>query len=95
VLATARLTLQAALPDELADRVRALEDRFHRDAPAWFREADADGWVRVEMRVEPSAVAVGDLLKLPGLWAPHPVSSAVPPVTPPSAASPGPHPIAS
>ncbi len=40
VLATARLKLQAALPAELADRARALEDRFHLDAPAWFREAD-------------------------------------------------------
>ncbi|MFJ2744924.1 helix-turn-helix transcriptional regulator [Streptomyces sp. NPDC087440] len=40
VLATARLKLQAALPAELAQRARALEDRFHLDAPAWFREAD-------------------------------------------------------
>ncbi|CAM5434151.1 transcriptional regulator [Streptomyces spiroverticillatus] len=40
VLATARLKLQAALPAELADRARVLEDRFHLDAPAWFREAD-------------------------------------------------------
>ncbi|GAA3487143.1 helix-turn-helix transcriptional regulator [Streptomyces cremeus] len=40
VLATARLKLQAALPAELAVRARVLEDRFHLDAPAWFREAD-------------------------------------------------------
>ncbi|MCX5205203.1 WYL domain-containing protein [Streptomyces sp. NBC_00237] len=40
VLATARLKLQAALPAELAERTRVLEDRFHLDAPTWFREAD-------------------------------------------------------
>lgn len=40
VLATARLKLQAALPAELAERARRVEDRFHLDAPAWFRDAD-------------------------------------------------------
>ncbi|WP_344323157.1 helix-turn-helix transcriptional regulator [Kitasatospora putterlickiae] len=40
VLTTARLKLQAALPAELADRTRRVEDRFHLDAPAWFRDAD-------------------------------------------------------
>lgn len=40
VLATAQLKLQAALPAELADRARRIQDRFHLDAPAWFRDAD-------------------------------------------------------
>lgn len=40
VLATAQLKLQAALPAGLADRARRLQDRFHLDAPAWFRDAD-------------------------------------------------------
>ncbi len=40
VLATAQLKLQAALPAGLADRSRRIQDRFHLDAPAWFREAD-------------------------------------------------------
>ncbi|WP_030674265.1 YafY family protein [Streptomyces rimosus] len=40
VLATAQLKLQAALPPGLADRTRRLQDRFHLDAPAWFRDAD-------------------------------------------------------
>jgi predicted DNA-binding transcriptional regulator YafY len=40
VLATAQLKLQAALPSELAERTRRLQDRFHLDAPAWFRDAD-------------------------------------------------------
>ncbi|MEU7260329.1 WYL domain-containing protein [Streptomyces rimosus] len=40
VLATAQLKLQAALPPGPADRARRLQDRFHLDAPAWFRDAD-------------------------------------------------------
>ncbi|MFF8774232.1 helix-turn-helix transcriptional regulator [Kitasatospora sp. NPDC015120] len=40
VLTTAQLKLQAALPAELADRTRRVQDRFHLDAPAWFRDAD-------------------------------------------------------
>jgi predicted DNA-binding transcriptional regulator YafY len=40
VLATAQLKLQAALPAGLADRARRVQDRFHLDAPAWFRTAD-------------------------------------------------------
>ncbi|MFJ6750385.1 helix-turn-helix transcriptional regulator [Streptomyces sp. NPDC091266] len=40
VLATAQLKLQAALPAQLADRARRIQDRFHLDAPAWFRAAD-------------------------------------------------------
>ncbi|MFF2950563.1 helix-turn-helix transcriptional regulator [Kitasatospora sp. NPDC057965] len=40
VLTTAQLKLQAALPAELADRTRRVQDRFHLDAPAWFRDVD-------------------------------------------------------
>ncbi|MED7948604.1 WYL domain-containing protein [Streptomyces sp. BE303] len=40
VLATAQLKLQAALPAELAERTRRVQDRFHLDTPAWFRDAD-------------------------------------------------------
>ncbi|MEW2034212.1 WYL domain-containing protein [Streptomyces roseifaciens] len=40
VLATAQLKLQAALPAELAERSRRIQDRFHLDAPAWFRDAE-------------------------------------------------------
>ncbi|MFF8957916.1 helix-turn-helix transcriptional regulator [Streptomyces sp. NPDC014894] len=40
VLATAQRKLRAALPAELAERTRQVQDRFHLDAPAWFRDAD-------------------------------------------------------
>ncbi|MEU3913865.1 WYL domain-containing protein [Streptomyces sp. NPDC029721] len=40
VVATARLKLEAALPAALADRARLVQDRFHLDTPAWFRDAD-------------------------------------------------------
>jgi predicted DNA-binding transcriptional regulator YafY len=39
-LTTAQLKLKAALPAELADRARRIQDRFHLDAPGWFRDAD-------------------------------------------------------
>lgn len=39
-LTAAQLKLQAALPAELADRARLIQQRFHLDAPAWFRDAD-------------------------------------------------------
>ncbi|MBB6173752.1 putative DNA-binding transcriptional regulator YafY [Nocardiopsis mwathae] len=39
-LAAARLKLQAALPAELGERAQRVRERFHLDAPAWFREAD-------------------------------------------------------
>ncbi|WP_406367794.1 helix-turn-helix transcriptional regulator [Streptomyces sp. NBC_01546] len=39
-LAAAQLKLQAALPAPLAERARTIQDRFHLDAPAWFRDAD-------------------------------------------------------
>ncbi|MEV0703630.1 WYL domain-containing protein [Saccharopolyspora sp. NPDC050389] len=40
VLATAQLKVQAALPAELAERARRIQDRFHLDAKGWFRDAD-------------------------------------------------------
>lgn len=39
-LTAAQLKLQAALPAELAGRARRIQQRFHLDAPAWFRDAD-------------------------------------------------------
>ncbi|MFI1421945.1 helix-turn-helix transcriptional regulator [Streptomyces sp. NPDC020731] len=40
VLASAQLKIEAALPGELADQARRVRERFHLDAPAWFRDAD-------------------------------------------------------
>lgn len=40
VLANAQLKVRAALPAELADRAQRVHDRFHLDAPSWFRDAD-------------------------------------------------------
>ncbi|MCF1645994.1 helix-turn-helix transcriptional regulator [Streptomyces indiaensis] len=40
VLASAQLKVQAALPAELSGQARRVQERFHLDAPAWFREAD-------------------------------------------------------
>jgi predicted DNA-binding transcriptional regulator YafY len=40
VLATAQLKVQAALPPGTAELARRVRDRFHLDAPAWFRDAD-------------------------------------------------------
>ncbi|MET0417256.1 MAG: YafY family protein, partial [Actinoplanes sp.] len=37
VLATAELKLRASLPGDLADRADRVRDRFHLDAPGWFR----------------------------------------------------------
>ncbi|GAA2460909.1 helix-turn-helix transcriptional regulator [Streptomyces macrosporus] len=39
-LATARLKVSAALPARLAERTRRVQERFHLDAPAWFRDTD-------------------------------------------------------
>ncbi|MFF1413185.1 helix-turn-helix transcriptional regulator [Streptomyces sp. NPDC058289] len=39
-LTAAQLKLEAALPAQLADRARRIQQRFHLDAPAWFRDAD-------------------------------------------------------
>jgi predicted DNA-binding transcriptional regulator YafY len=40
VLAAAQLKVHAALPNELAERSHRIAERFHLDAPGWFREAD-------------------------------------------------------
>jgi predicted DNA-binding transcriptional regulator YafY len=40
VLAAAELKLRAALPAELADRGGRMRQRFHLDAPTWFREPE-------------------------------------------------------
>jgi len=37
VLAAAQLKLRASLPGELADRADRIRERFHLDAPGWFR----------------------------------------------------------
>ncbi len=37
VLAAAELKLRASLPGDLADRADQVRDRFHLDAPGWFR----------------------------------------------------------
>jgi predicted DNA-binding transcriptional regulator YafY len=39
-LAAAQLKLSAALPPELRDRAARVGERFHLDAPGWFRDAD-------------------------------------------------------
>lgn len=39
-LATARLKLEAALPAGLGDRARRVQERFHLDADAWFRDPE-------------------------------------------------------
>ncbi|MGY0055887.1 helix-turn-helix transcriptional regulator [Streptomyces sp. LZ34] len=39
-LATAQLKLRAALPAELGERSRRIQERFHLDAPGWFRDAE-------------------------------------------------------
>ncbi|WP_344568009.1 helix-turn-helix transcriptional regulator [Streptomyces axinellae] len=40
VATTAQLKVQAALPAALAERSRRVQDRFHLDAPGWFRETE-------------------------------------------------------
>ncbi len=40
VLTAAELKLEAALPAELRRQARRVRERFHLDAPGWYREAD-------------------------------------------------------
>ncbi len=40
VVAAARLKVMAALPPELRTRATRISERFHLDAPGWFRSAD-------------------------------------------------------
>jgi predicted DNA-binding transcriptional regulator YafY len=40
-LAAAQSKLQAALPGALGERAQRLHERFHLDAPGWFRDSDA------------------------------------------------------
>ncbi|MFI6482989.1 helix-turn-helix transcriptional regulator [Nonomuraea sp. NPDC050663] len=40
VVAAAQLKLKAALPLELRDRAERIQERFHLDAPGWYRERD-------------------------------------------------------
>jgi predicted DNA-binding transcriptional regulator YafY len=37
----AQLKLMAALPEELRDRAGRVAERFHLDAPSWYRDADS------------------------------------------------------
>ncbi len=41
LLTAAQLKLRAALPDELAGRADRVRERFHLDAPGWFRPDEA------------------------------------------------------
>jgi predicted DNA-binding transcriptional regulator YafY len=54
VLGAAQLKLLAALPKELADRATSARQRFHFDAPAWFRGS------RNDPHLAPLASAVWD-----------------------------------
>lgn len=40
VVTAARLKLMAALPVELRDRAGRIQERFHLDAPSWYRDAE-------------------------------------------------------
>jgi predicted DNA-binding transcriptional regulator YafY len=40
VLAVAQLKLDAALPASLRDRINRVRERFHVDAPGWYRDAE-------------------------------------------------------
>ncbi|MEV4251990.1 YafY family protein [Spirillospora sp. NPDC049652] len=40
IVAAAQLKLMSALPDELRDKAACVSERFHLDAPAWYRAPD-------------------------------------------------------
>ncbi|WP_026412665.1 helix-turn-helix transcriptional regulator [Actinomadura oligospora] len=40
IVAAAQLKLMSALPDELRDRAARVSERFHLDAPSWYRAPD-------------------------------------------------------
>ncbi|MEV5434989.1 WYL domain-containing protein [Streptomyces sp. NPDC052682] len=60
VLASAQLKVRAALPAEPAEQARRVQERFHLDAPAWFRQADPVPFLEVIAR----AVWEGRVLRL-------------------------------
>jgi predicted DNA-binding transcriptional regulator YafY len=45
VLATAQLKLQAALPAELRDGARRIQERFYLDAPGWYHHGDTSPYL--------------------------------------------------
>jgi predicted DNA-binding transcriptional regulator YafY len=47
VLAAAELKLRASLPGELADRADRVRERFHLDAPGWFRSDEPTPFLAV------------------------------------------------
>ena len=47
VLAAAQLKLLATLPPELRSRAGRIRERFHLDAPGWFRDADQTPYLSV------------------------------------------------
>ncbi|MEU6719236.1 YafY family protein [Nonomuraea sp. NPDC046802] len=45
VVAAAQLKLMAALPVELRDRAGRIQERFHLDAPTWYRDREQVPWL--------------------------------------------------
>ncbi|MCP2337810.1 helix-turn-helix transcriptional regulator [Actinomadura rupiterrae] len=41
IVTAAQLKLMSALPDELRDRAERVSERFHLDAPGWYRDPDS------------------------------------------------------